>query len=157
MRYIDSWATRDRKILVYFTEDVISTFSKFRQCYSIRTEAGGILLGRRRGRHFEIQCATSPFPQDQRYMAAFIRESAGHQDTATALWTASGREVDYVGEWHTHSEAKPTPSNTDFREWMLLADDSPREAPLVAVIAGTTTLYVALISRSRLEVLSSVS
>lgn len=157
MRYLDSWATRDRKLLVYFTEDVIRTLSKSGRSCLRRPETGGILLGRRRGRHFEIQHATSPFPQDQRYMGAFVRERAGHQEIATALWSASGGEVDYVGEWHTHPEKMPTPSSTDFREWMLLANDRPREAPLLAVIVGTTALYVALLSSGRLEVLSSIS
>lgn len=147
MHFIDSWATVDRKVLVYFAPEVIQTFMLHRQRYPRQPESGGVLLGRRRGKHFEVVHATKPFQSDKQSPTSFVREPDGHQLIATSVWTASSGEVGYVGEWHTHPETKPTPSSTDHREWRLLALRQPRLSPIVTTIVGTTTLFVALVAQ----------
>ena len=151
MRYVDSWATSDRKVLVYFTPEVVQTFAKHRQRYPRQPESGGVLLGRRRGRHFEVVHATSPFPSDKQWWTGFARERGGHQAAATDLWAASRGEVDYIGEWHTHPEAEPSPSGIDRREWRLLASRRVRGAALVTAIVGIASLCVALLMRGQID------
>jgi len=74
-----------------------------------------------------------------------VREPDGHQGTATEMWAASGGEVAYIGEWHTHPENVPSPSGIDQREWRRLIAKQGRNVPLVAAIVGTSSLYVALL------------
>lgn len=84
------------------------------------TEAGGILLGHRAGNHIHIISATGPLPDDKRERLTFDRIDAGHQQAAYSAWTSSGGTVDYVGDWHTHPQTNPTPSQKDYLEWRKL-------------------------------------
>ncbi|WP_269139197.1 Mov34/MPN/PAD-1 family protein [Burkholderia pseudomultivorans] len=45
------------------------------------------------------------------------RLAHGHQKIALDLWKAERETMDYLGEWHTHPEAVPTPSSIDTGEW----------------------------------------
>ena len=99
------------------------------------TEAGGILVGLRRGEHMHVTGFTSPGPQDRRARTGFHRARRYHQAQALNWWRRSGGLVDYLGEWHTHPEARPSPSATDLREWRLLLQRYER--PLAFMIAGT--------------------
>ena len=141
---------------MYFAPEVIQTFWKHRQRKPCQPESGGVLLGRRRGKHFEVVHATSPFPRDTQSRTRFVRECYGHQNVATALWMESGSEVGYVGEWHTHPQTKPRPSDTDCREWLLLIARQTRGAPLVATVIGTKSLYVALLNHGQIVPLVEV-
>jgi integrative and conjugative element protein (TIGR02256 family) len=131
--------------MVIFSETVIATFNAHRQLLFGQTEAGGVLLGRRRGKHFEVVHATQPLRTDKRTRMSFVRESFGHQEQAMELWKASRREVGYLGEWHSHPEASPLPSSVDVRQWQQHAQETSDKLPLLAVITGTTQLYVALL------------
>ena len=142
--------TPDKKVLVYFTPGVVKTFMQHRQRYHHQNESGGILLGRRRGRHFEVSCATVPTPKDKRTRTSFVRESDGHQRAATDMWKATHGEVDYLGEWHSHPESIPSPSVIDRREWRRLTTNRESKPPLGAAIVGSTSLFVGLLDRSRL-------
>ena len=54
MQFISEWATADRRRLVILNEAVMQVLVRHRQRFPWQTEAGGILLGRRRGNHFEV-------------------------------------------------------------------------------------------------------
>lgn len=145
MQYITAWATPDKRVLAIFTPEVLQKFAEHRQQYPYQAEAGGILLGRRRGKHFEILYATTPFPTDRRRRTSFIRESIGHKREAVAWWQTSCGEIGYVGEWHTHPEPSPTPSEVDRHEWAKLIRSQRPAAAMLITIVGTTALYVALL------------
>ncbi len=104
-----------------------------------RPEAGGILLGYRRGVHLDVVAATVPAPQDVQSHWAFVRKDASHQQVAARWWEQSGGRVDYLGEWHTHPQTQPTPSSVDMREWGLLERRNPR--PLLFLIVGTQAWF----------------
>lgn len=80
-------------------------------------ESGGILMGYRRGEHLHVTFATPPQATDTRKRYRFHRSSQPHQMMALARWEESGGTVDYLGEWHTHPQAEPTPSMLDYGEW----------------------------------------
>ncbi|WP_174984164.1 Mov34/MPN/PAD-1 family protein [Pandoraea commovens] len=120
------------------------TFAVYRQLKPSDKEAGGILLGRRRGRHFEITAATTPFPTDSRTRTSFLREPNGHQEEATEHWYSSGHEVGYLGEWHTHPERAPTPSHTDVSQWHQSSQGMPGGLSFLAVIVGIDSYHVAV-------------
>lgn len=98
-------------------------------------EAGGILLGYRRGPHIEVVEASTPLPGDIRKRHRFERCDAGHQAFSDFHWKSSHGLITYVGDWHTHPERTPTPSPVDCCEWGKLK--SFYCEPLVFLIIGT--------------------
>ncbi|MFN4351677.1 MAG: Mov34/MPN/PAD-1 family protein [Hylemonella sp.] len=113
---------------------VLAHLSRFRQINNDTTEAGGILLGYRRGEHLHVVDTTDPMVGDLRTRYSFDRRDPGHQAAATSAWQASGGCVDYLGEWHTHPELHPKPSSLDLREWRVLGHS--KADPLVLMILG---------------------
>jgi integrative and conjugative element protein (TIGR02256 family) len=126
--------------LVEVADGVIGTITTFTAPTQRTREAGGILLGFYRGPHVQIMHCTSPRAGDRRFWNLFDRSDPGHQSEAIRRWRDSGRTMTYVGEWHTHPEAVPTPSLVDRRTWGRIAR---RHAvgPLVFVIRGTAGWY----------------
>src|ERR1700675_474948 len=130
--------------MVVFADCVLEVFNAHRQLQAADSEAGGVLLGRRRGQHFEVTHATAPFPTDARTRTSFVRESMGHQEQASAVWASSGHEIGYLGEWHTHPEKVPRPSHIDTNQWRQSSRDIKCQIPFLAVIMGQANLYVGL-------------
>lgn len=114
---------------------VLSGIAPYVQDQQGKPEAGGILLGYRRGPHLHIVEATSPGPGDRGTPSRFWRNAASHQRRATQAWKESGRQLDYLGEWHTHPQRRPSPSVIDLAEWAKITAIDPGR-PMVFLIAG---------------------
>lgn len=112
----------------------LTLLDRFHQPGRAALEAGGILLGYRRGLHLHVVAATTPQAADRRSRFRFHRADPHHQIAAMDHWESSGMRVDYLGEWHTHPEAQPTPSHLDYSEWRKIC--SRRSSPMVFVILG---------------------
>ena len=80
-------------------------------------EAGGLLLGYRKEGCLHLAYATRPYKNDVATPTRFYRRDLEHQRYATARWKESRRLVDWVGEWHSHSERSPKPSQVDLSTW----------------------------------------
>lgn len=132
---------QEHRCWVLLTPAIQTVLHKYRQLGPFDHEAGGILLGFRRGEiDLELTLATEPTPKDKRGMFSFFRSTWHHQDVARQQWMKSGGTVDYLGDWHTHPEDHPTPSSTDRREWEKLRRNSPR--PLIFIIVGRVDIYL---------------
>lgn len=157
MPYLASWATHDRKVLVHLADQAVTTFAAHAQRRSSDTESGGILLGCVRGTNLEILHATEPSATDSRFRFLFERSSNNHREIAEAFWHQSRGTVRYLGEWHTHPEDLPSPSNTDKTEWSLLANKRLDNRPLLALIVGRQGLHLELVFKnSESKVLESL-
>lgn len=119
---------------------VLETISRFRQDAKNKPEAGGILLGFRRGPHLHVVEATTPTQHDRRWRTGFERSEMPHQRTALDRWYVSGGTMDYLGEWHTHPQPEPTPSGVDIAAWKRINRLHPDRA-FVFAIAGNTDHY----------------
>jgi integrative and conjugative element protein (TIGR02256 family) len=108
-----------------------------------KREAGGVLLGRRISstRDAVADEITKPMRRDRRTRYSFKRQDPGHQKRIDAIWKHSGHTGGYLGEWHTHPEPRPTPSNIDREDWIrrLRADDVDGD-DVFFVIVGTKEL-----------------
>ncbi|TDY21969.1 integrative and conjugative element protein (TIGR02256 family) [Paraburkholderia sp. BL6665CI2N2] len=136
------------KVLV--EQQVWETIIPFRQAHSAATEAGGILLGYRRGAHLHVVDATFPQPGDRRSRFRFTRAKQSHQHIALQRWKETSGTVDYLGEWHTHPESMPSPSSLDTAEWRKIYE--PRAVPMLFVILGWSShVWVGVGCGSRLE------
>ena len=146
MQFISSWATQDQKILLNMSDEVIQVFQQNIQENSDSKEGGGILLGYVRGQHLEIVEATVPTVQDQRFRFFFERMPFSHSSIAEKRWRESGGLIRYLGEWHTHPEDYPSPSQVDRVEWRKLAEKRKDRRPVLAVIVGRQGMHIELVS-----------
>ncbi|WP_367398706.1 Mov34/MPN/PAD-1 family protein [Burkholderia multivorans] len=89
---------------------------RFRQTDPTAPESGGILLGYRRGMYLHVSMVTTPQSGDTQHRYGFRRQAHGQQKIALDLWKADRETMDYLGEWHIHPEAVPTPSSIDTGE-----------------------------------------
>jgi len=69
-----------------FEQHVFAGISAFRQRRDEQPEAGGLLLGLRRGLHLHVTGFTPPQPRDLRMRHSFRRFAYGHQDIARKAW-----------------------------------------------------------------------
>lgn len=123
---------RDAFLLV--EPGVLEVVLAHRQLGSLDLEAGGILLGLRRGDHLHVIDLTTPGPGDKRSRTSFKRSQRHHLERALERWRESGCVIDYVGEWHTHPEPQPSPSSLDRSEWRAIC--AHRSDPMLFLIAG---------------------
>lgn len=120
---------------VLIEERVLQVLGRQRQLHQGAPEAGGILLGYRRGSHLHVTEASAPVAPDHASRTRFFRSAAPHQQAALMRWRESGGTMDYLGEWHTHPEHSPSPSTIDMVGWQRIC--SKRKTPMLFVIAGT--------------------
>lgn len=105
-------------------------------------EAGGMLLGYRRGSYMEIVDVTRPGEGDKRTLNRFIRQSAQHCYLAIRYWRQSKGHIGHLGEWHTHPEAFPKPSSIDIKEWKRVTQATHENN--VFLIQGTASIFAAV-------------
>lgn len=142
--------------LVILAEQVVAEIKRFTGPDETNLEAGGILLGCYRGPHVEILECTTPMPLDKRTRYGFVRSDPGHQRRALAAWNASNRTVNFVGEWHTHPEERPSPSRVDRDTWADQMNQRIND-PLIFIIAGRAAVYCSLGQNSRLLTMAAVA
>lgn len=121
---------------------VLRTMLSYAQYGPTDTEAGGVLMGRYLlGSHdVVIDALTVPMPGDRRTRYSFYRDKKRHQAAMDAAWRASGGHCTYLGEWHTHPEADPTPSGIDTRDWRRRLHDDRYHDELFFLIVGTAAV-----------------
>lgn len=128
-----------------FSENVIRTFMKYKQSKG-KPEAGGILLGRVYidGRVF-VEKVTAPSKWDRAGRYFFDRSKVVAQRAVNATWRESDGHVIYLGEWHTHPEASPTPSLRDKIMIRNMRWQTQMEIDfLITVIVGLNDKWVGL-------------
>lgn len=123
----------DLGILVV-TDSVLRHFEKNRQIGPFSRERGGQLFCRFEGTSVIIEQATGPRAHDQRGRYYFIPNRRAEQIEINRLY-ASG--LHYVGDWHTHAEGTPEPSENDIRSMSNIFSKSHHElAGIVMAIIG---------------------
>jgi integrative and conjugative element protein (TIGR02256 family) len=126
---------------LFISSAVLKDFSRYFD-KSKKKEAGGILLGHVREDYSEIVGITGPNSFDLFGYNYFVRSKRGAQPAIDRAWTKSGGTLIYLGEWHTHFEKSPRPSETDK---MLIANSQKRTKMeidfLFMVIVGLENNY----------------
>lgn len=125
---------------------VMELVLQYRQLSNSTPESGGVLIGMRRGEHFEITTATKPENTDSRKRFRFKRRRQGHSETVRKRWVETLGYENYLGEWHTHPEDNPIPSKLDLNEWQKAA--IRHEKLLVVMIVGRKSIYFSLVGPS---------
>jgi integrative and conjugative element protein (TIGR02256 family) len=124
------------------TGKVLSVMNSYAQRGPSDTEAGGVLLGRYLlgSDDVVVDEVTVPMSGDRRSRYLFYRDKKLHQAAIDAAWEVSGGICTYLGEWHTHPEADPTPSDIDKKDWRRRLHQDRYEDELFFLIVGTATI-----------------
>lgn len=109
--YERSFLLPDNRGKVIFAVDVLQHMYAYAQTSFWSKEAGGQLFSDTPGlAEVNIALATGPYPQDKRSCWHFdldVNRATNDRHNQFSLG------LHPVGLWHTHSEAKPTPSTSD--------------------------------------------
>ncbi len=99
--------------------EVLPRLCKYLQISKDDAEAGGVLLGRflKDSKNIIVDHISVPMIGDKRSRFSFVRNKKMHQKIIDNEWLKSNGTCNYVGEWHTHPEDYPTPSNVDTDNW----------------------------------------
>lgn len=141
------WRAIEGEVCIQIQDEVIGVFDKYAQMSLSAPESGGILLGYVRTPHIEVLEASEPSFWDKRLRYFFDRKSQGHRQIAERRWKESKGLIRYVGEWHTHPEDYPIPSNFDRAGWVELANRRQDRRPVLAIVVGRKALHVELVNR----------
>jgi integrative and conjugative element protein (TIGR02256 family) len=129
-------ADRTRFTISGEAQDELSTH---RQLAGGAKEAGGILLGRivSTGTDVIVDRISAPDPRDGRSRFWFRRRRKPAQVIVDTAWSTSRGTCIYLGEWHSHPEDVPQPSQHDRSEWVRIAGEAKFEQDrLFFVIVG---------------------
>lgn len=124
---------------------VLNEIRTYNQDHFNKPESGGILLGMYRGPHIEITNITTPSKGDDKGRSYFERKCQSHVDSAHEAWINNNHYVTYIGEWHTHPEAVPTPSSIDIQSWK----NKLPSRPMITLISGYSDFWVGLSNEKR--------
>lgn len=116
-------------------QNVLAHFAKWRQSDPKMPEAGGQLFGVVQGQSVELMRATGPRNSDRRGRFFFIADRFAERREIRTLHKSG---LHYLGDWHTHPEAVPTPSGTDLSSMADLFVRSKHDLnAFLMVIVGT--------------------
>lgn len=117
------------------TEPVLDHFAANRQDSPDAKEAGGQLFAQIEGSRWSIVRATGPRRSDWRSRFGFRPDRRAERAEIQDLFALG---LHYVGDWHTHPEAHPTPSSSDLASMDDLVTRSTHELPgFLMIIVGT--------------------
>ena len=109
------------------------------QSNPISNEAGGVLMGRliKNSKDIVLDKVTVPMIGDKRTRYSFLRGWKMHQRLIDYNWEKSEGTCNYLGEWHTHPEKYPSPSQQDLKDWKRkLKEDKYSTRYLYFLIVG---------------------
>ncbi|OQP45119.1 hypothetical protein A4D02_34720 [Niastella koreensis] len=140
---------------IKLSSNVLITMDGFIQREETTPESGGVLLGRfiKYSKDIVIDKISVPMKDDICTRYSFKRLSLGHQKMIDEEWTQSKGTCNYLGEWHTHPEEFPIPSNVDTRNWKRkLKSDVFSARFLYFIIVGMTEIKIWEGDRRTLEI-----
>lgn len=141
--------------VIKITEAVLKIFVQFAQLAPSSKEAGGVLIGRHilHSTDVVVDAVTTPLRGDRRSRTRFHRHAQVHQELLDRAWAETGGTSVYLGEWHTHPEPTPTPSNIDLTDWARrLKSDTLEASFMLFIIVGQRDIRVWEGSRKTLDV-----
>ena len=93
-----------------FTDPVLAHFNCHQQLKDRSKEAGGQLFAQFDGPCIRIERATGPRRTDRRGRLFFVPNRWAERREIKRLFK---KGLYYIGDWHTHPELQPTPSQVD--------------------------------------------
>ncbi|MBN1227779.1 MAG: Mov34/MPN/PAD-1 family protein [Deltaproteobacteria bacterium] len=132
---------------IVFTDEALSAMHRYRQLNPKTKEAGGQLFAKFEGADTIIVEATTPKILDKRSRYGF---KPNRMLQRLEIYNRYRKGLHFVGDWHTHPEKKPLPSDKDVSDMAKCFHLSIHNLrAFVMVIMGTASapegLHIALI------------
>lgn len=125
---------------VKLAQSALERIQSYAQTDEKKTAAGGLLLGRhiKDSNDFVVDWVTIPMMRDVRQRKAFALDAPLHQREAERLWQSSSGTCGLLGDWHTHLEADPSPTQSDLQTWRgkLKSDPTTTEFSFFAIMGS---------------------
>jgi integrative and conjugative element protein (TIGR02256 family) len=143
---------------ITFAVDVLAHFDRHRQTRFWQREAGGLLFAKIALPVISVCAVTGPRRGDRRSRYAYRPDERAEQREIEEMF---GRDLHFVGCWHTHPEDIASPSHVDTRN----ISDCVRRSQhalngFVMVIVGRASLpgslFVSVCDRSHVHRLSTI-
>jgi integrative and conjugative element protein (TIGR02256 family) len=106
----DEVVAKFHRVTVRFGQGVLKMFDDHRQRGWFKREAGGQLFAKVDGDVWQVINASGPKPQDRRGRFHFWPDRRSEQMDINSQHALG---LEYVGDWHTHPEKVPRPSESD--------------------------------------------
>lgn len=133
---------------LYIEDVVLTKLFKYLQQSNTAKEAGGILIGKQaKGREEYYLCDVSePSHMDKRGRFSFVRNKVSAQRIINKKWNESNGIENYLGEWHSHPESKPTPSYVDRNLIQQIIADSTNvfKKVFLIIVGKDKSLYIGI-------------
>lgn len=127
--------------IIEIKKSSIAVFSKYIQTAD-KKEAGGVLVGKRLlNNTIVVTFASEPGNLDRRSKFRFRKNPVHHKQFVDEHLNRSDRFVGFIGEWHSHPEPVPTPSQIDYKSWKKIITDNC-DTSLLFVIVGTVKIGI---------------
>jgi integrative and conjugative element protein (TIGR02256 family) len=111
---------------VEITPEALATMLSHRQKRFYSSEAGGQMFARITPRKWRIEIATGPRTGDKRGRFHFWPDRKAEQDEINRFFQ---KGLEFVGDWHTHPEDSPRPSQPDVKSVENVVRESTHELP----------------------------
>lgn len=130
---------------IHLCDQVMSIFKKYIQNDVDKSEAGGIITGKVYENLIEILNCSEPSLLDERSRYNFKRSFKSAQIYINEKFVESRGEEIYLGEWHTHPEDIPSPSNTDINSFnKTLTNNILNSNVHFMIIVGIKAIYLGI-------------
>lgn len=132
-------------------DEVTTILASQKQVGKFDNERGGILLGKVYGTDIHVLKISLPTELDKSGRFFFERHRLSAKLIVEYEFHNSNGQMLYLGEWHTHPEAHPTPSDQD-RQMIKeqFKNNKIQTTFLLLFIQGTDRLYTAVYNKQGL-------
>lgn len=121
--------------VITLSDSVLDKLWSHRQHRRFSSEAGGQLFARIVAGRLDIEEITGPRQTDRRSLFGYEPDRSAERAEIKAQFR---RGLHFVGDWHTHRQAIPTPSYVDLENVREIVTKSEHDLPgILMVIAGT--------------------
>lgn len=128
------YALSKKRQRIHFSDNVVDQFLKHRQVLGHQKEAGGQLFATITPKLVTVSAATGPHKCDTRSRFALFFGKRRIQKEINYNFT---KGLHYIGDWHTHPEHLPIPSQIDFSSMKECFEKSVHELNyFILVVVG---------------------
>lgn len=142
----------NRLYSIVISGNVLNKMSNYIQWRRNDPESGGILTGEVHEKKIVIFDCSEPNNYDAQSRYNFLRSKKGAQLFLNDKFLKSGGREVYLGEWHTHPENLPTPSNIDivnFQESIKVSFINSKN--LLMIIMGLKGVYLRVYKKGQFK------
>lgn len=135
------YTSQDQKYSVCISETIMEDVLRFIGSAS-KNETGGILIGSYNEVHdrASVTCVLGPTADSKSGRTWFYRGVKNLQAKINDLWK---RKQYYLGEWHYHPDAPPSPSFQDNEQMWSISRDRKYKCPepILLIVGGSIRSY----------------